>query len=87
MEEKFQQSVRKLKDQIDKLDDNKANVKSEMTQLLRDLEHHLDHPDDSEHAKRLNNKVLELIAKFELEHPKLAETLGEITMILSNMGI
>ena len=87
MEKKFQQSIDKLKAQLENIDQNNTEVRNEMRQLIDDLEHHAAHPDDQEHLEKLNGKVPQLIAKFELEHPKLAETLNEIMVILSNMGI
>jgi len=87
MQKKFEQSVNKLKNQVRQMDDSKADVKETMNALIDDLQHQMDHPDDRDHLKKLNAKVPDIIAKFELEHPKLAETLNEIMVILSNMGI
>ncbi len=87
MQKKFEQSVTKLKNQVEQLDDSKGEIKKTMNALIDDLQHQIEHPEDNDHLQKLNAKVPEFIAKFELEHPKLAETLNEIMVILSNMGI
>ncbi|RLD13492.1 DUF4404 domain-containing protein [candidate division KSB1 bacterium] len=87
MQEKFRKSVDKLRDQVNQIDASKKDVKAEMNQLLDDLEHQMQHPEDNDHLEKLNGKLSSLIAKFELEHPGLAETLNELMVILSNMGI
>ncbi len=87
MNEKFKQSVEKLKAQVDEIDASKTEVKKEMNQLINDLEHQIAHPEDSEHLDKLNKNVPGLVTKFEIEHPKLAEALNDIMVILSNMGI
>jgi len=87
MKDKFKKSVSKLRDQVNKIDDSKSEVKAEMNELINDLEHQMEHPEDNEKLEELNQKVPGLITKFEMEHPKLAETLNELMVILSNMGI
>ncbi len=83
----MKQSVSKLSEQVANMDAGSAIDKSEMAQLVDDLHHHLEHPDDKEHLKGLAEKIPEFIAKLEVEHPGIAETLNEIMVILSNMGI
>ncbi len=83
----MKQSVNKLREQVEKMDPGSAVNKSEITQLVDELHHHLEHPDDREHLKGLTEKIPEFIAKLEVEHPGIAETLNEIMVILSNMGI
>ena len=87
MQDKFKKSVDKLRDQVNKIDDSKSEVKNEMNRLIIDLENQIEHPEDVDKLKELNQQVPSLITKFELEHPKLSETLNELMVILSNMGI
>ncbi len=87
MKEKMKQSVSKLSEQVANMEAGSAIDKSEMAQLVDDLHHHLEHPEDKEHLKGLTEKIPEFIAKLEVEHPGIAETLNEIMVILSNMGI
>ncbi len=83
----MKQSVNKLREQVEKMEPGSAVNKSEIAQLVDELHHHLEHPDDREHLKGLTEKIPEFIAKLEVEHPGIAETLNEIMVILSNMGI
>ena len=52
MQEKFRKSVDKLRDQVNQIDASKKDVKAEMNQLLDDLEHQMQHPEDNDHPEQ-----------------------------------
>ncbi len=56
--------------------------KHQMDQLLNDLESL-----EPAKLKQAFSKIPQLVTKLEVEHPKIAESLNEIAVILSNMGI
>ena len=46
------------------------------------LAHQLDNPDDEEHHETLVERTSEAIERFEVEHPRLTETLNRIMVAL-----
>jgi len=77
-----QKKVKKIASEIRKSVPENIDDKEKVVQLLDDLE-----SEDLSKLKKAIDVIPEFIAKFETEHPKLAESLNEIMVILSNMGI
>ncbi len=85
--QELQESIRKLRDERDSLDSTQKEKRKRIDQFIDDLEHHIVHPEDGEHATRIRANLPELIKLFEVRHPGITDILNKVTMILSNMGI
>lgn len=77
-----QKKVKKIASEIRKSVPENIENKEQVNQLLDDLE-----SEDLQKLKKAIDVIPEFITKFEAQHPKLAESLNEIMVILSNMGI
>lgn len=86
-QEKLRKSLETLRQDIDQLDEKDQALKDRMNKLANDVEHHLAHPEDKDHSKKLLDSIPGLITEFEVEHPDLTKKLNDILVILSNMGI
>jgi len=83
----LQESIKSLKKEKDSLDETQIEKKEKIGQFIKDLEHHIMHPEDSEHATHLREDMPGLIKLLEIEHPGITNILNRISIILSNMGI
>ncbi len=77
-----QKKVKKIASEVRKSVPENIENKKQVDRLLDDLE-----SEDPLKLKRAMGVIPEFVARFETEHPKLAESLNEIMVILSNMGI
>ncbi len=85
-QEKLQQSLQALQDEVDKLDTAHEEVRDRATRLIDDIEKQLDSPHDID-SESVIDHIRSLIEKFEVEHPRITGIMNRIMMALSDMGI
>jgi predicted transcriptional regulator len=89
--EKLNQSLKELQDELDRserVDDQQAALLRELSgDIERLLESHEESKDDDSPLEELNERITELAASFESDHPRLAATVRRVMSSLSAMGI
>ncbi len=80
-------SLEALQEEINRLEVSDEAGRERIKHLISDLEIQIENPDDSEQTETLVNKIPKLIEHFEVEHPRITETLNRIMVTLSDMGI
>ncbi|APF18904.1 DUF4404 family protein [Caldithrix abyssi] len=76
------QRLKKLTSEVRQSIPEKIDDKEKVHALLDDLE-----SEDPAKLKKALNVLPEFITRFEIEHPKFSQSLNEIMVVLSNMGI
>lgn len=84
--EDVQESIARLKAEVNALDASKAAVKKRVNSLIRDLERQLESADEVDHGPMIE-RVGNVVDQFEAEHPAITGILNGIMTSLSNMGI
>lgn len=85
--EELNKSLEVLRSEIKLLDVDNKEAKNRIDQLIVDLEHQLENPEDIEHSTTLMETLPKLVGQFEVEHPRITVILEELIATLSNMGI
>lgn len=80
-EQKLQSLVSKLHDETKSVKDLDQDAEHKLEILIRDMEQKIQSPDQA--AIGIQN----VIAEFEITHPRISAILEEITLLLGNMGI
>ena len=81
VEKKLQSLVSKLHDETKKVEELDQEAEQKLETLIRDMEQEIQSPDQA--AIGIQN----VIAEFEITHPRISAILEEITLLLGNMGI
>ncbi len=81
------ESIEKLRLEVEKLEDVKDEISEKITGLIGDVEHAIEHPDDTAHRETVTAGLQSVVEQFELEHPNLTGALNHVMVTLSNMGI
>ncbi len=82
---KLQDSLERLRDEINHLASDDSESRSRLNQLISELEIKLDNPEDENEG--LIDNLRESIQHFEAEHPRATAIMNDIMVTLSNMGI
>ena len=85
--EELQNALDSLQSEIDRLDSTDHAVKERLTHLIADVEHELDQPETRTDDTVAQETIANLIEQFEMEHPRITETLNRIMVALGSMGI
>lgn len=85
--EELHLSLESLHDEVNRLDIADETGRQRINHLISELEKQIENPDNTEQRNNLRNKVTNLIEDFEVEHPRITETLNRIMLSLSDMGI
>ncbi len=84
-EQKINDALDALREEGDRLDNPEA--KELLTNLVENIEQHVDYAGLSEEHQDLVEDVKDAITHFEVEHPSITGILNEIMMVLCNIGI
>ncbi len=87
MNQKLQETLQALREEINKLRPDDRESKDRLEQLVRKLELKLDRPDDTTHHHSLTEGLSDTLTYFEVSHPRITGVLNDLMMTLSNMGI
>ncbi len=87
MNEKLQETLKALREEIDNLSIEEKESKARLEELVEKLELKLERPEDTIHHQSLTDGLSESLTYFEVSHPRITGVLNEIMMTLSNMGI
>ncbi len=85
--EEIQASLASLQREVESLDAADSATRERLTQLIADVQKQLDSDDENEPAGSTSDHVASLIEQFEVEHPRITETLNRILTILGESGI
>jgi hypothetical protein len=81
------EKVRALDRQLAETPDLPAHVKPDATAIQKQIETILLEPDKVPHYTSLNDRLLFSYVKFEIDHPKLAKAMVDVTNALSAAGL
>ncbi|MCI0442431.1 DUF4404 family protein [bacterium] len=87
MNNKLEDTLASLRDEIAKLPAHDYESKERLQQLIESLEKKLEYPENSEHHQSLTDGLSDSLTYFEVSHPRITGILNDIMMALSNMGI
>ena len=80
-EQKLQSLVSQLNSESKKLEGLDQGAEQKLETLIRDMEQDLKSPD------QVATGIQNVIAEFEITHPRITAILEEMTVLLGNMGI
>ncbi|MBV1959570.1 MAG: DUF4404 family protein [Pseudomonadales bacterium] len=80
-EQKLQSLVSELHSETRKLEGFDQDAEQKLKILISDMERELQSPD------QVATGIQNVIAEFEITHPRVSAILEEITVLLGNMGI
>ncbi|MBV1915391.1 MAG: DUF4404 family protein [Pseudomonadales bacterium] len=80
-EQKLQSLVSQLNSESKKLEGIDQGAEQKLETLIRDMEQDLQSPD------QVATGIQNVIAEFEVTHPRITAILEEMTVLLGNMGI
>ena len=80
-EQKLQSLVSQLNSESKKLESLDQGAEQKLETLIRDMEQDLKSPD------QVATGIQNVIAEFEITHPRISAILEEMTVLLGNMGI
>ncbi|NJK40262.1 MAG: DUF4404 family protein [Acaryochloridaceae cyanobacterium SU_2_1] len=80
-------SLQLLRAELAKLEGADAQTLERLALLIKDVERQVDNPESHEQREALVQNLPVLIEQFEVDHPQMTETLNQILMTLSGMGI
>ncbi|BBL72440.1 DUF4404 family protein [Methylogaea oryzae] len=86
-QQKLNDVIHELKNQIASLEVSDAQAKQKLQSLVEGLEEKLRSPADAGHHHGLVEEVRDSVEHFEVEHPRITAILNDLMMTLSNMGI
>jgi hypothetical protein len=81
------ESLSKLRSEIQALDIGDQEARLRLEQLIRDIERKLGNPQGGAPDKTLGEQLRSSILAFEVSHPRLATVMNEVMEKLSHMGI
>lgn len=85
--DKLRLSLDELRQQLKLLDSGDRQARSRIEGLIYDLETQLEDTESTERFQSVQQKLPDLVAQFEVEHPRITSILDQIMTTLSNMGI
>ncbi|MFT5048866.1 MAG: hypothetical protein ACI8QZ_000253 [Chlamydiales bacterium] len=85
--EQLRESLRQLRATIEASDLSQGPAREKLNQLISDIEHKLEDPDDAERHASLVENVKDSIQHLELEHPRATTILNQIMAALGGVGI
>jgi seryl-tRNA synthetase len=86
--EDLQDMLDKLHDELSKLKVADEELKDQLEQIMVDIEVFLDESGDTgeHHRDNLVRRIKRIVDDFEISHPDMTSTLGEMASSLSRMG-
>jgi len=85
--EDLQKHLQGLREVTEQLGSDNPEIKSQIDQLITEIELHLQQPDDANRKDVLVQGLENTIEQFEINHPRVTELLNRIIMALGNIGI
>lgn len=85
--EDLQKHLQGLREEIEQLGSDNPEIKSQIDQLITEVELHLQQPDDANRKDVLVQGLESTIEQFETHYPRVTELLNRIMMTLGNIGI
>jgi predicted transcriptional regulator len=85
--EEIRESLDQLRSEVEELESGDRHVKERVNELIDDLEHQLENPEDSAHKSNVIEGMRKATEQFEVEHPRVTNILNHIMVTLGNMGI
>ena len=82
--EDVRESLERLRSEIGKLEAGDETVKVRVDELISDLEHQLENPEDAAHKANVIESVRKATEQFEVEHPRVT---GILNHIMTTLGI
>lgn len=86
MKKELAGKVEQLKKELDRLTEDRADSKRRLENIIKGLQEVL-RSDTHEKNSPVKKQVREAVYHFESTHPEIAEALGRILSLLSNLGI
>lgn len=80
-------SLQVLRTELANLESADPQASGRLTRLIQDIERQVDNPQSKEHRETLVQNLPVLIEQFEVDHPQMTDTLNQILVTLSGMGI
>lgn len=75
-----------LRTQLEATDSLSAEQRSQLQQLVADIEQALEADPDAPEAE-LSQRTHDIVLKFEAQHPQLTDVLNQLASALANLGI
>lgn len=79
--------MERLRAELQKPDLHDSAVRQELLRLLAAIEQQLEQAPESEQRENLLAELDDAVTRFEVEHPRLTASLGQIVSALASMGI
>ena len=86
-EKKLQDDIQRLRREVDQATGESSEARTRLSGIVKDLERHLEEPDNQDLHRNLVSNIREAIENFETEHPRATVILNDIMVTLSNLGI
>lgn len=86
-DKKLQQDIQRLRRELDQATGEGTEAKEKLSGIVKDLERHLEEPDNQALHRDLVSNIREAIENFETKHPRATAILNDIMVTLSNLGI
>lgn len=87
MENELKKALEKLTVELEKIDQNDAEARETLRQVVSRIELKLNEPDNASHHEGLMDQVKDQAAYFEARHPIIGSTLQDIVDILVRLGL
>ena len=86
-DKKLQEDIQRLRREVEQAADEATEAKTKLSGIVKDLERHLEEPDNQALHSDLVSNIREAIENFETQHPRATAILNDIMVTLSNIGI
>jgi len=86
MKEQVRSQLKRLREEIDALPKEQAAARSQLDEIVSDIESELD-GSEPKGGTGLLERIRRIVGEFEVEHPKATAILNDISAKLGSMGI
>lgn len=86
-DEQLRQSLNNLRAELERLENEEAQVRRRLDALIAGVETRLENPGEDGDDQSLIQELRQSISQFEVSHPRATSILNEIMITLGNMGI
>lgn len=80
--EEIRESLEQLRTEVHQLDSGDQHVRERVDEIIDELEHQLENPDDAAHRGNVVESVRKATEQFEVEHPRITSILNQIMVTL-----
>lgn len=80
--EQLRDQLQQLEQEASRLAGANEDTRARLADLVHRVNHQIDNPQDGEHRANLAERTAEAIEHFEVDHPRLTETLNRIMVSL-----